>query len=186
MHGDAATREPDDFAGCPPQYSKHGAECEDSQNHFGARIVLRKLPQAQDYHLRETNEHDPVQYTLEYGGPAIAEVLELIMLHSPNFDKPFADELEQNDAKHHKNDKDKEEDVSRQEDVGLLDSGAEANTLNTPNNYRVGRVCTGHTAGVRSLQVLLVPDGIGGAFGEAVHEIQAALLHLNGGSRKIR
>jgi len=59
------------------------------------------------------------------------EVDKLVVLHLTGLDEPFTDELEGDHAKDGKEDKDDEEGVTGEEDVGRLNVRLETDTLDT-------------------------------------------------------
>lgn len=138
MHRDGTTGKTDDLGRSPGEYANHSEDSEDGKNDFGSRVTLGELPETENDHLRETDEDQTEKNTLENGGPAVAEVLELVTLHLTHLDETFANELEDDDSENDKDDENEEEDVSSKEDVGQFNLGPETDTLDTTQNDSLG------------------------------------------------
>lgn len=143
VHGNAAAGESNDLAGSPAKDGEHGEDGEYCQDHLGARIASRELPEAEYNHLRETNEDDAEQDALEDSVPAISEILELFALHVASLDEQLTDELKEKHTKDGEHHEDQEKDVAGHEDVRDFDVRAEANTFNASDNDRGRRSGSG-------------------------------------------
>jgi hypothetical protein len=131
VHGNGALRNANDLGRGPRKYADHGENGQNGENDETSGVALSKLPEAKHHHLRETDEDNTEENTLQHCLPSIAEVNELVALHLASLHKTFTDVLESKHANDGEEDEDDEECVSREEDVGRLDASLETNTLNS-------------------------------------------------------
>ena len=128
--------------------------------------------------------HHSEKDALQDGSPPIAEVLELVALHVAHLDETFANKLEDDDARHDKHDEDNEEDVAGHENVGELNLGAKANTIDTANDNSVRAVAVVAVV-VGTFQHLLV-ESPHAALEKLINKLERPLLNLNRLGRQVR
>lgn len=138
VHVDGSARDCNHLASTPAEGNKWTKEIKDGKHDLGGGIDLRKLPEAQNGKLRETNEGNTVQDALENGTPAITELEELVRLHHTLLSKEFAETLEQSDAEHGEDGKEPEKGQTREKEVGRFDLGLERYTLDSVHNIASG------------------------------------------------
>lgn len=131
VHGNGALRNANDLGRSPRQDTDHGEDGQDGENDKTSRIPLSKLPEAEHHHLRETDENNTEEDTLQHCLPSVAEVDKLVTLHLASLDKTLTDVLESKHTDDREENKDNEKGVAGEEHVGRLDAGLEADTLDT-------------------------------------------------------
>lgn len=94
VHSDGTLSKADDLGRGPSQDANHSEHGQDGEYDETSRVALSQFPEAEQHHLRKTDEDYPKQNALEHGLPAIAEVQKLVALQLAGLDQAFANELE--------------------------------------------------------------------------------------------
>jgi len=134
VHGNGALRNADHLGRGPGEYTDHGNDGQNGKDNKTGRVAHSQLPESQHHHLREANENNAEQDSLQHSLPSIAEVDKLVALHLASLDKTLTDVLEGKHADDGEKNEDDEEGVAGEEDVGRLDTGLESHTLDTTEN----------------------------------------------------
>lgn len=183
VHDNRALGDANDLGRCPSQDSDHGDDGEYSEDNLTGRVAPGQFPEAENHHLRETDENDTEQDALQNRTPSVTEVGELIVLHFTSLDETFANVLEGDNTKHDEDDEDDEEGVAGKEDVGGLNLGLETDSFDTVQD-NIGLVRNGIVIGVCT--ALEVGHGIVEAVdsplghGDGVQAALDFLLHFDG------
>jgi hypothetical protein len=119
------------------------------------------------------------QDAFEHNFPSIPEILKLVGLHPSILDCDFAESLEQSDEDADEEAEDNKEDGACQKYVGLLDTGSEANPIDTSHDNHLGILGNVGIAICPFVQDLILSSRI-----DIAEHIQRSLLDLNRSGRK--
>ena len=154
VHGHGPLGQENNLERGPSERDENRQEDDHGQDHFGRGIMLRKLPQAEDGHLREPDQRNAEHDAADHNLPPVPKVTELVPPQVAGFRQNLANDLEPSDDDEHGARKDDVEHDAREEDVGPFDARSEPDPLNAAQDDRA------HLRSLRS-----PGDGVADQFG---------------------